>query len=414
MEKESPEIRLSEAAASALETARSLQGVLGRSASRHRFEYGWCKTDHKDGRRIRREFRDEDYLFDEPYASSVASMLDKLGLPEPKKGQVFRGTKHDLLFIDTHGVVLRIGPTEVEDLVNPAILQPLGWLQDDANKIRLGDRDRPLTVAIYPGVEIYDHYLKQRNAPEQAGSLRQVMRQTEQDNCDAEGEGNTGIVRVKDDDGVTKAVRVVIDTDNEWNSTSRDEGLRRKREMERLSILVRQAGLSMDAVVGASLGSMFDSVALPWHYAQAAHQPLRNLFWRSFNSQHLNEAMPDAGRRDAFWHACSLAARKPVQLPSSIWQAEKNADGSTTLSCREVMMDVRLYKPWTGFKSDRPGFQGWHPEEMARVLQNALKAIGYMLPDAIAYIKDKLAPPVQTTPASKPSQPAPRPSVTSA
>lgn len=392
MEKEAPRIHLSADSASALETARALQGALGRSASNHSFEYGWCRTDHKSGKEIRRDFRQHDYMFDEPYASRVAAMLDKLGLPQPNKDQVFRGTHHDLLFLDSHGVVLRIGPTEVEDLVNPAILQPLGWLQDDTAKITLGLDDRPLTVAVYPGVEIFDHYVRQRGAPKLEGHLRQVLRETGQSGDDIEGDGNTGIIRVKDDKGGRRAVRLVIDTDNDFNGTRLTESGPRRRLMDHVTGLMRASGFGMDAIVGATLSSVFQSVAMPWHYAQAAHQPLRSLFWRAFDSQHLNAVQPDAASRDSFWHACGLAARKNVQLPSTIWKAQQNEDGSTTLSCREVMMDVRLYKPWTGFKSDRPGMEGWHPEDMLRAVKHALQSAGHLMHDAVRFIKDRLWP----------------------
>lgn len=392
MEKEAPEIRLADDAASALETARAVQGALGRSASKHRFEYGWCRTDHKSGKEIRRDFRKDDYVFDEPYASRVAAMLDTLGLPQPGKGQVFRGTHHDLLFLDSHGVVLRIGPTEVEDLINPAILQPLGWLQDDKTKIHLGVDDRPLTVAVYPGVEIFDHYVRQRGAPELEGRLRDVLRDTGQQADDMEGEGNTGVIRVKADDGRKHAVRLLIDTDNDYNGTRLGESSQRKRAIDRLLVLMRASGFGMDAVVGATLGSLFDSVAMPWHYAQAAHQPLRSLFWNAFQTPKIDDAQPDAQRRDAFWHACGVAAHKPVRLPSTLWSALKNADGSTTLTCREVMMDVRLYKPWTGYKSDRPGMEGWHPEDMIRIVKHALAKAGHLVRDVVGMVRDMLAP----------------------
>src|SRR6218665_2216617 len=59
--------------------------------SRGGFEYGWGYTDHKTGKEIGKDFRTVDYLNDEPYATRVHAMLDQLGLPVPKAGEVFRG-----------------------------------------------------------------------------------------------------------------------------------------------------------------------------------------------------------------------------------------------------------------------------------------------------------------------------------
>lgn len=399
MEKKEPQIRLSATAVEALKTAQSLQGRLGHSDGPHTFKYGWCRTDHKPGTEIRRRFRDHDYVFEEPYASRVNAMLDQLGLPHPTKGQVFRGTHHDLLFIDSHGVVLRIGPTEVNELINPAILQPLGWLQDDSAKIKLGNVDRPLTIAVYPGVEIYDHYLRLRKAaPREAGSVFNVLDQTQQSTADIDGNGNTGIIRVRDEHGITKAVRVVIDTDNEFNNVYGSALDERKRSIAQITAMVQQTGLGMDAALGASIAAMFSTVAAPWHRAQLVHQPLRHLFWKAFSSEHAGQSIADPANRDAFWHACGVAANKPVTLPTTMWKMEKDAQGNMTLGCKEVMMDVRLYKPWTGYEGDRPGREGFYQAaDFVRRVAYALRRAGYMVQDMIKAVKDRLQPaaPVQ-------------------
>lgn len=420
MEKDTVRISLSETALDALKTARDAAGALAAGAGAQTFRYGWCRTDHKDGSEIRSRFRECDYVFDEPYASRVAAMLRALGLPPPSPAQVFRGTHHDLLFIDSHGVVLRIGPADMHELINPAILQPLGWLQDDETAIRLGLRDCPLTVAVYPGVEIYDRYITSLRAQHDDGRMERELRASGQRLDDIEGHGNTGVICVPDAFGAKKAVRVVIDTDNAFNGTDSAELERRQHAIAQITALVRGAGLGQDAAMGAAIGGLFNAVATPWHRAQAAHQPLRSLFWGAFDSAQINQAAPDPARRDAFWHACALAARKDVRLPATLWRMKKNPDGSQTLDCRQEMTDVRLYTTWTGQKADQPAHRV-HPQDFIHLVANALRAAGQTLrmvaaqagigeqsrskPPAGMMMQKK---PASRTPGAVPSHPSPR------
>ena len=169
------------------------------------FIYGWCYTDHKDknGKEIRKKFRHTDYVQDEPYASALKSMIAKLGLPEPDISQYFRGTHHELLFVESHGVVLKIGPTDIEDLIHPAILQPLGWMEDKENK---------LTVAIYPGIELLKHFSGDRSA---MADVESALRRTGQGAQDMH-ESNLGIIRLKGN----KPVQMALDVDNQYNGTT--------------------------------------------------------------------------------------------------------------------------------------------------------------------------------------------------
>ncbi len=186
------------------------------------FSYGWCKTDHKQGKEIRWEYRTKDYMKDEPYAASVKAMLKKLGLPFPKSAQIFRGTHHDLLFLNTHGVVVRIGPTDVRDLMNPAILQPLGWLED--KNILIGKV--PLAVAIYPGIEQHNDWSKSASPPEAVGNLRKIFEKTGQRTVDV-FPVNEGVIRILDDEGKEAAVEILLDSDNQFNASSKEMAQKR-------------------------------------------------------------------------------------------------------------------------------------------------------------------------------------------
>ena len=125
----------------------------------HDFKYGWCLTDYKDGLEIRRKNggskRRSDFFKDIRYASFIEEALAFYGLPMPDlETDIYRGTNHDLLFLDSHGVVVRIGKTDIRDLVNPAILQPLHWIDNQF---------RTFTVALYPGTRLYNGIIRSDN-----------------------------------------------------------------------------------------------------------------------------------------------------------------------------------------------------------------------------------------------------------
>lgn len=196
------------------------------------FQYGGCKTDKKDGSSLRADFRDIDYFFDEPYAARVATMLEQMGLPQPEPEQIFRGTHHDMLFLDSHGVVLRIGPTDVEDLMNPAIVQPLGWIEDEEIAVPIDNiyhnrGHAPLTVAIYPGIEHYNTFFTKADRPALVGDVEDFLKETGQGAADV-NVYNMGIARVLDDTGEEVAVPLLLDADNEWNFS--DKTLNDKRQ----------------------------------------------------------------------------------------------------------------------------------------------------------------------------------------
>ncbi len=111
------------------------------------FQYGWCYTDHKDGKQIG-GWRSDRVVHNPDYKDLMSSILEKkYGLPMPKEDEVFYGTDENLLFLNSHGIVVRVGLNQkIEDCVNPAIIQPLHWTKDEETGI---------TVSIYPGIHIY-------------------------------------------------------------------------------------------------------------------------------------------------------------------------------------------------------------------------------------------------------------------
>lgn len=314
--------------------------------SRTAFKYGWCTTDHKDGKEIRRYFRKHDYLKDEPYASRVKAMLEQLGLPIPETQEIFRGSHHDLLFINSHGVVVRIGPTDVEDMINPAILQPLGWLEDP--KIMAGSAS--LTVAVYPGIELYKHWSENKKGAESVGDLRKILEATGQRDGDCH-EDNIGIIRVLDDQQKEVAVEMLLDPDNKYNSSSGKLREQRTKKMAETEALLENKG----DVLSATMQGIFDTASKIkyWQRAFEVHQPLRRLFWDAFKDVKKEGDKPDIAARSRFWESCARVTNNPTATIMPIWRTKRNFFGMKKFVREERFVPhVVLYHPWTGEKAD--------------------------------------------------------------
>ncbi len=310
----------------------------------HDIEYGWCHTDHKEGLEIRTGFREADYMNDEPFASSVKKMLKQMGLPQPRQKQVFRGTHHDLLFLDSHGVVVRIGPTDVTDLIHPAIIQPLGWLDDTENNI---------SVAIYPGIELSTKFENQQYAAESISRLEASLRQSGQRSHDI-NQGNTGIVRIYKD-GQEKALSILLDPDNRFNGTniSSEEGdaLKNIRSNAQSSQNnTRRSGVMEDAINGISelVHDMSD-----WKDVFLLHQPLRTKFWLAQRST-ANGSTQDPLYMQQFWNECKFLTEKPKSYIVHKYTEYENENGVMISRYEKKFINgASLYKPWTGKDADQ-------------------------------------------------------------
>lgn len=310
-----------------------------------RFRYGWCATDHKTGREIRQDYRKVDYLYDEPYKSSVRRSLKKLGLPLPGKSEIFRGTRHDLLFLDSHGVVLRIGPIDINDLLNPAILQPLGWIEDRENMICRN----PFTVAIYPGIEIHRNFENDPSRPQELTDLYSFLSGTSQGTGDSYG-NNTGYIRVLDEVKQREVgVHMLLDMDNVYNGTGMNA---RKQRADILAAVRKEAG-GYDDVLSKTICAAFKDVADAEFYKKAfeVHNPLRKLFWASFDGREEGGA-PDPAAIKYFWDTCARVTNNPASCVMPVWKSA-GREGTPRFTRKEVFMpQVILYRPWTGDPMD--------------------------------------------------------------
>jgi hypothetical protein len=310
------------------------------------FKYGWCKTDHKEGRQIRREYRKTDYMKDRPYAASIKKMLEKMGLPFPKDEEIFRGTHHDLLFLNSHGVVIRIGPLDVKDLMNPAIVQPLGWIEDRRHMIG----STPFTVAIYPGIELYNDLETKEKRPTYKASLAAFLGNTGQGTGDAYG-NNTGYIRVFDEKNNEEvAVNLLLDADNKFNGSSSKTSNKRIKLMTSAE---RDAD-GFSEVMSKTLTGVFKAAKdFNWYLkAYEVHEPLRRLFWQSFKDKKKNE-MPDAERLQLFWDTCARVTNNPASCVMPVWKMTGKGKQAKFVREEVFIPQVILYRPWTGYDIDK-------------------------------------------------------------
>jgi hypothetical protein len=317
----------------------------------NKFRYGKCHTDtNKTGQEIRSDFPRTDYILNPEVRPQVAEALAALGLPFPEEDRIFRGTYHDLLFLDSHGVVVRIGPMEMDYLVNPALLQPLGWIDGIA---RDADNTR-ISLAIYPGIEQFNPQL----AGETYGldDLQEFMERSGQ-NSDDMSARNTGVIRIRRD-GHDVRVPVVLDVDNIMvGAGSRSSYLRRgTMDMWREDMLPSRALQDALTSVSPVVKLCEDLVD-----AFAVHQPLRHMYWRAWRDADGKALdMPEPAQMAAFWARCERALCAPERVILHEWGVRKGTDGAPVWAKFEHVIDnMSLYRAWTGAAADKvPKFTG--------------------------------------------------------
>jgi hypothetical protein len=328
------------------------------------FQYGWCYTDaewkNDVNTAIMPQFREHDYMRDEPYATQIKNILQQLGLPLPKPEEIYHGTHHDLLFLNSHGVVLRVGPTEAEELINPGFLQPLGWVETELKVKNVtpkqyekfaSQQETAVSVVIYPGIELFPHWRKSPDRPKNLVDYQGFVQKTGQTCLFDQSEFNKGVIRVADDDGHEAAVVLLADVENEWNAPSPELAQRRSaslRQMEaRFDNKADAIAQMMEEVFGGIEGFKYLQRAFE------AHQPLRRLFWEAFGAVKGPSDKPDPAKMNAFWEACASVNNNPAATTMPCWHQETDAAGKTVFIREEACVPhVVLYHPWTGDVAD--------------------------------------------------------------
>ncbi len=246
------------------------------------FKYGWCYTDHKDGREIRGgHWRKTDYMLDKSTAKFVKDTLESYGLPQPDiDTEVFRGTNHDLLFLDSHGIVIRIGVTNVEELVNPAIIQPLHWTDDPNSDI---------TIALYPGIHIFKDEDFHNNYLGSTDDMRNAIKFFGNSTTDAD-DYNAGFIPVISDTNEEGLVPILLDADSSMQQSREAKPALSKTKEAATNHLNATHSLAIKSVYSEAMNA-FNGTLNTGLFLKAFeyHQPLRRAFERAFKNEKPNK-----------------------------------------------------------------------------------------------------------------------------
>lgn len=176
------------------------------------FEYGWCYTDHKDGKSVGGTRSEKFYEYSE-MVDFIEETLANYGLPMPKADEIFHGTDENLLFVNSHGVVVRIGPKQnIEDCVNPAIVQPLHWIKDEASGC---------VISIYPGMDIYQSVNHSNIAP--SWRMGEAMNFFGNNSVDDHWNNKGYIPVIVDDEGTEKMLEIQLDPSARYDGPRKDK-----------------------------------------------------------------------------------------------------------------------------------------------------------------------------------------------
>lgn len=273
------------------------------------------------------------FVGDKEHGVVVATLLGRLGLPQPETAVVYGGYSHDMLFLDSHGVTLRIGRTDVEDLAHPAIIQPLGWVQDE---------DSGVNIVIYPGIL---HYDEDESAAHDftISALRTFMGDSGQRANDM---GNRNIGAIPTLHGTqTRIIPIVLDPDNDFVG-SESTGKVRKKEWKDNHPEMLTGRLPSTMLRGLLENAGDGAISDALMQAFAVHQPLRHMFWR--------ERQDDDGNMRAFWDRCARILRTPERVLTHEWTQRVNENGIPVWRKEEYLTEnMGLYRAWTGAAEDK-------------------------------------------------------------
>lgn len=306
---------------------------------RYKVEYGWCYTDHntngKDGHYIREQYSRGDYLYGEEYQEFTREAFDTLALPFPEKDDIYRGTAHDMLFLDSHGLVVRVGPCDVQDLFHPAILQPIGWYSADDIKVTnipesptVKRNFYSLGVSIYPGIELFDDVLKKGDEKRKSyiSGMWKTLHGTSHKALDING-SNLGLITIANDEKVA----VVLDIDNNYNNP-KAKVLAARRDVVLSNVATSS---SMAEVMEKSISGIFNGrVDKKFFKAFEHHQPLRQQFW---------SADYEKAKLEDLWDKCAGLTLDPEEFEFPVWRKEEGGFVRHNL----VTSTIKLVSPWS-------------------------------------------------------------------
>jgi len=302
---------------------------------KYNVKYGWCYSDWKDGKSLGNNFVRRDYVFGHQYGDMVQSVLKEFCLPIPEKDEVYRGCNHDMLFLDSHGISVRIGPLDVESLINPTILQPIGWKSYNNPSYAM----YPITVALYPGIELLANYADSEDVVKVAEDFADLLvlsgNVNNDDNNDNKVE-NIGVIPVKDKDGLVIRVPVLLDMDNNFNIPTDDLENRLAESYNNAS-----EKLSNKAdIIGAVIEDVYGREEKLQNNIKGfkVHQSLRRQFWAAYNGN----SRPYKNKMEDLLDTCAEMVKANQSTSFPVWSFVDGKFKRDTLK----NVNVQLQTPW--------------------------------------------------------------------
>lgn len=323
----------------------------------HNFVYGPCFSDHKSGKVLKRD--NPDY-FAPPLRGPVQRTLARMGLPMPERiTLVHRGTTHDLLFLNSHGIVLRIGKTNYLDLINPGILQPLFWqtVTDENNHPLSGQ----ISIGVYPGIAlvplltahemINDREKQQDFAKMPSYKILEHITLECKNGFEDSIAINMGAVPRADD--IKDFVMLVLDMDNNFNSNffadrkqAFTEAMTQAKSNSKTDMMLAFMKYAIAQMPQKELEKKLSDLGLSdrdiladYIAAFEYHAPLRRAFWAAFNNSPTGE--PNPRKLRLAWEMAHNYATKGYTI-------YKRPAGEQH---RRLVQTRRLYTPWADAKS---------------------------------------------------------------
>lgn len=290
---------------------------------KHKIEYGWCYTDHKDGKLLHER---DDYVFGDKYQAVIFNALEEHGFPIPEEEQVFRGLEHDLLFLDENALVIRIGHIDIDKMINPCILQPIGW--ESYNIV--GD-DKPLTMAIYPGIDLIYYVADRIDIDDAVEDLTRDMSRAGHF-CEDTIYENFGAIELKSTDRVDY-VPVVLDTENETNTPVKGMLKKIAKAMNKAEQLTTNKAEQLQIVMDDLYAG--NKRLTPYLKAFNKHQALRVEFANAAQ-------IGDKSLFEDLWDKCADIKIDPTDAEFPTWKCENG------IYRREMttMPNMSLLSPW--------------------------------------------------------------------
>lgn len=309
---------------------------------KHEFNYGWCYTDPKKGGKVFWPYihRDYEYTYSKEFHENTKMLFESLALPMPKKDEVFHGSYNDLVFADSHGLVIRVGPARIASLINPLIIQPIGWASS-----------KGITVSIYPGIEIAEQVYSWENYPRDSklvyhSKLQEFTYKIGQSGSFI-GDGyhyNMGVIRTHDENGVeNKDTLIILDPDYQRLIQGIELNPKRKEINKLRSELVKKHDEELENNADVMAATIYD-IYEGMHFLQdnirafEKHQYLRREFWN---------ARKDGGnfskeKLEALWDKCHELVDNPKCVSFPVWR-EKNG----VYTCSNITVtNLVLHNNW--------------------------------------------------------------------